>query len=346
MSITSEKTILVTGGTGSFGQAVVATLLQLKDAHRPRKVIVFSRDELKQSEMKERLPDDDRLRFFLGDVRDLGRLREAFHGVDLVIHAAALKQVPAAEYNPTEAVATNVKGTENVAKAAIETHVERVIMLSTDKAVSPVNLYGATKLTAERILIAANALAGASGTRFSVVRYGNVVGSRGSVVERFRALEGSDDAVPITSMEMTRFWVTLRQAVQFVLVSLDLMVGGEVFVPKLRSARMVDLAYAMLHERPIKVIGVRRGEKLHETLISTEEAGRTLDYGSGYVIIPDFDWRASDRQLSLGLASYQADQTSFTVAGPVPAGFSYHSNAGLHPHLTVAEIKALLKDVP
>lgn len=345
MSITSDRSILVTGGTGSFGQAMVYTLLHLKGADRPCKVIVLSRDEFKQSEMKARLPEDDRLRFFLGDVRDLGRLRQAFQGVDLVIHAAAIKQVPAAEYNPTEAVATNVKGTENVAKAAIEARVDRVLMLSTDKAVSPVNLYGATKLTAERILIAANAIAGAEGTRFSVARYGNVVGSRGSVVEVFRGLDTKGGPVPITSKEMTRFWVTLRQAVRFVLVCLDMMIGGEVFVPKLRSARIVDLAEAMLPGRLLHEVGIRRGEKLHETMISSEESGRTLDYGSGYVIIPDFDWRSSDRQLSLGLPAYTAER-SLASAQLVPAGFSYHSNAGLAPHLTVGEIRELLKEVP
>ncbi len=284
--------VLITGGTGSFGRALVQHLL--KTDHGPRRIIVFSRDELKQSEMQRELGygmnvGAERLRFFLGDVRDQDRLSRAFMGVDYVIHAAALKQVPACEYNPDEAVKTNVLGAVNVVRAAIDSGVKRVIALSTDKACAPLNLYGATKLAAEKIFQAGNNLSGALDTRFSVVRYGNVLGSRGSVVPLFRKQLAEGRPLTITDPRMTRFLITLKQAVAFVLKALDRMEGGEIFVPELPTARMVDLAAAMqCFEQPkiaTEVIGIRPGEKLHETLITEEEsANAAIRWPGAYVI--------------------------------------------------------------
>jgi len=340
MTILKNANVLVTGGTGSFGKAFVRHLLTMQEG--PRRVVVFSRDELKQSEMaKEFAPiEAGRLRFFLGCVRDRERLRQAFRGAHIVVHAAALKQVPAAEYNPTEAVATNVRGTTLVTEVAIDQGVDRVLMLSTDKAVNPVNLYGSTKLTAEKIVVAANALAGGT-TRFSVVRYGNVMGSRGSVVPIFRDQAALGEEITITSLDMTRFWVTLQEAVGFVEEALNQMIGGEIFVPKLNRANVVDVANAIAPGAQIKVVGIRPGEKLHEILISAEEIGRTYDYGAGYVIMPDFDWRASDRQLSLGVAETRAMMPN---AQPVPLGFVYRSDVAGQA-LTVEQIRELLKQV-
>ena len=286
------KVILVTGGTGSFGRRFIETVLR---QCAPRKLIVYSRDELKQSEMQidlaDRFPAEKLacMRFFLGDVRDRERLILAFRGVDVVIHAAALKQVPAAEYNPSECIHTNIMGAENVVWACLTNRVKQVVALSTDKACNPINLYGATKLASDKTFVAANNLSGDIGTRFSVVRYGNVVGSRGSVGPLFqRLLDKGARELPITDPRMTRFWITLNQGVDFVLSSLALMRGGEIFVPKIPSMRMTDLAAAMAPEAAIKVVGIRPGEKLHEMMISADDARNTVDLGDRYAIEPAF----------------------------------------------------------
>ncbi|HHU76367.1 MAG TPA: UDP-N-acetylglucosamine 4,6-dehydratase (inverting) [Firmicutes bacterium] len=279
-----QKSILVTGGTGSFGQEFVKTVLK-KDI---KKVIVFSRDELKQYEMSQ-VVTDSRVRFFLGDVRDKDRLYRAFDGVDIVIHAAALKQVPACEYNPFEAIKTNVLGAQNVIEAAIDKGVNKIIALSTDKAVSPLNLYGATKLCSDKLFVAANSYVGEKETRFSVVRYGNVVGSRGSVLPLFQKLR-ENGFIPVTDQRMTRFWITLEQGVQFVLDSLTRMHGGEIYVPKIPSMKIIDLARAVAPECKIKYIGIRPGEKLHELMITEDDARRTLEFDRYYVIQPEFSW--------------------------------------------------------
>lgn len=286
------KVILVTGGTGSFGRRFVETVL---GRARPRKLIVYSRDELKQSEMQADLAERfgpeklAAMRFFLGDVRDRERLILATRGVDIIIHAAAMKQVPAAEYNPSECIHTNVLGAENVVWACLANRVKQVVALSTDKACNPVNLYGATKLASDKTFVAANNLAGDIGTRFAVVRYGNVVGSRGSVAPLFQRLiaKGARE-LPITDIRMTRFWITLNEGVDFVLSSLGLMRGGEIFVPKIPSMKMTDLAATMAPGLPIKVVGIRPGEKLHEIMISADDARATVDLGDRYAIEPAF----------------------------------------------------------
>lgn len=280
--------LLVTGGTGSFGQAFVRELVE---RHKPARLIVFSRDELKQYEMEMAFRRHPALRFFLGDVRDRARLEMAMRGVDYVVHAAALKHVPAAEYNPFECIATNVLGAENVVHAAIRAGVKRVVALSTDKACNPVNLYGASKLASDKIFVAANNLAGHGGARFAVVRYGNVIGSRGSVVPLFRKLvaEGAT-ALPITDPRMTRFWITLRQGVSFVLSALATMEGGELFVPKIPSMRMVDLARALAPALPHEIVGIRPGEKLHEVMISEDDSRETIELADRYIILPGFAW--------------------------------------------------------
>ncbi len=287
-----NKTVLITGGTGSFGRRMVSTLLRHFD---PKKVIVLSRDELKQYEMRCELEDEftpDKMaktRFFLGDVRDRNRLQLAFRGVDIVIHAAALKQVPAAEYNPSECIATNINGAENVVAACLANRVSRVVALSTDKACSPVNLYGATKLASDKIFVAANNLAGDIGTRFCVVRYGNVVGSRGSVVPFFkRLLKQGANELPITDTRMTRFWISLDQGVAFVLSSMELTQGGEIFVPKIPATLVTDLATAMAPKAKQAVIGIRPGEKLHEMMISADDSRSTYELDDRYVIEPEF----------------------------------------------------------
>ncbi len=286
------KVILVTGGTGSFGRRFVETVLA---GAQPRKLIVYSRDELKQSEMQQDLAERfgpekmGKLRFFLGDVRDRERLILALRGVDIVIHAAALKQVPAAEYNPSECIHTNIMGAENVVWACLTNRVKQVVALSTDKACNPINLYGATKLASDKTFVAANNLSGDIGTRFSVVRYGNVVGSRGSVAPLFQRLiaRGATE-LPITDVRMTRFWITLNEGVEFVLSSLGVMHGGEIFVPKIPSMKMTDLAAAMAPNLPIKVVGIRPGEKLHEIMISADDTRSTVDLGDRYAIEPAF----------------------------------------------------------
>ncbi|OWY37925.1 UDP-N-acetylglucosamine 4,6-dehydratase (inverting) [Xenophilus sp. AP218F] len=278
-----NKSVLISGGTGSFGRMFIRTLLA---RYRPARVVVFSRDELKQFEMQQEFTDPC-MRFFLGDVRDGERLKQAMRGIDYVVHAAALKQVPAAEYNPTECIRTNVNGAENMINAALECGVERLIALSTDKAASPINLYGATKLLSDKLFVAANNIAGGYKTRFAVVRYGNVVGSRGSVVPFFRKLiaEGAT-SLPITDARMTRFWITLQQGVDFVLNSFARMQGGELFVPKIPSVRVTDLASAMGPHLQQHLIGIRPGEKLHEMMIARDDSFHTLEFADHYVITP------------------------------------------------------------
>ena len=281
-----NKNILITGGTGSFGKRCARTLL---DEYNPQRLIVFSRDELKQHEMRIAGFDAPNIRYFIGDVRDVDRLRRAFVGVDVVIHAAALKQVPACEYNPIEAVQTNVNGAKNVIEAALDNRVHRVVALSTDKAVNPVNLYGATKLVAEKLFVQANAYRGGDPIRFACVRYGNVVGSRGSVVPLFRE-QRKTGRITLTDPRMTRFWITLDQGVGFVLRSIEQMSGGEVFIPKIPSMRMADLAEVIAPGCARTEIGIRPGEKLHETLLSEDEARHSVALEDAYVILPAHPW--------------------------------------------------------
>jgi UDP-N-acetylglucosamine 4,6-dehydratase len=308
-------TVLVTGGTGSFGQKFAEVALA---RFEPRKLIIFSRDELKQFEMHQRFNEDryPAIRYFIGDVRDRERLYRAFDGVDIVVHAAALKQVPAAEYNPGEAVKTNVLGAMNVVDAAIDCGVKKVIALSTDKAANPVNLYGATKLCSDKLFVAANSYSGVHSARFSVVRYGNVANSRGSVIPYFLSLRASG-VMPITDVRMTRFWITLEQGVEFVLKSLERMNGGEVFVPKIPSVRVTDLARAIAPECETKVIGIRPGEKLHETMISEDDARHTVEHDDYYAILPATQ--------SWGGREYVAENGGT----PCPDGFCYCSDKNI-----------------
>jgi UDP-N-acetylglucosamine 4,6-dehydratase len=317
-----DKTILITGGTGSFGRACIAGLLE---SHDPKAIRVFSRDELKQTEMQIELNDDPRLRFLIGDIRDRDRLARATRGVDVIIHAAALKHVPVAEYNPFEAVQTNIIGTENVVSAAIDNDVPRTIMLSTDKAVNPSNLYGATKLCAEKIVTQGNAYAADSVARFSCVRYGNVVGSRGSVVPLFLKQAESGE-LTITDERMTRFWITLPQAVEFVLARVDTMEGGEIYVPKIPSMRVADIAEAIAPEASHKVVGIRPGEKLHEAMLTEDESRHALELENSYLIYPEFpSWRSQQ----------------FTGGAPVEEGFRYSSD--LNPEwLSSDDLRAML----
>ena len=323
--IADGKVVLVTGGTGSFGRAFVDVLLRLA---APRKVIVLSRDEQKHYQL-EREVADPRLRCLVGDIRDRDRLRTALRGVDLVVHAAAMKHVPICEYNPIEAVQTNVVGARHLAEAAIEAGVERVIALSTDKAVAPANLYGATKLCMEKLLIAANAYVGDRPTRFAIVRYGNVMGSAGSVIPLFRA-QRAGGRLTITDERMTRFWIGMNDAIALVLRGLALMTGGEIFVPKLPTTDIVTLAEAMAPGVPRDTVGIRPGEKLHETLVSTEEARRTRDLGELLVIWPEFAFHAG------------AARPTGTA---LPEGFTYSSDVA-EPRLGVAETRLLLAEAP
>ncbi|NQW09492.1 MAG: UDP-N-acetylglucosamine 4,6-dehydratase (inverting), partial [Alphaproteobacteria bacterium] len=308
------KTVLVTGGTGSFGKQFIRTAL---DRFTTRRCIVFSRDELKQYEMAQALPAEQHaeLRYFIGDVRDVDRLEMAMRGVDYVVHAAALKHVPTAEYNPFECVMTNVNGAENVVKAAIRSGVKRVIALSTDKAANPINLYGATKLASDKIFIAANNLSGAGGCAFSVVRYGNVIGSRGSVIPFFKQLVAENkDHLPITDPRMTRFWITLQQGVNFVLSSLGMMHGGEIFVPKIPSMTMVDVAACLGPGLPHKVVGIRPGEKLHEVMVPEDDSRTTVEIDDRYIVLPAFSAGPSKAWLASG-------------AKPVADDFRYASDS-------------------
>jgi UDP-N-acetylglucosamine 4,6-dehydratase len=325
----NNANILITGGTGSFGKKTVKTLLE---RYKPNKVIVFSRDELKQYEMSQIFPDNeyDCMRYFLGDVRDPERLYEAFHNVDYIIHAAALKQVPACEYNPFEAVKTNVLGAQNIIRAAIDQKVKKVIALSTDKAASPVNLYGATKLCSDKLFIAGNSMSGDSATIFSVVRYGNVVGSRGSVIPFFLK-QKNEGKLTITDARMTRFSITLQQGVDFVLDNLKRMHGGELFVPKIPSYKILDVARATAPEAEIEVIGIRPGEKLNELMISEDDARKTLEFEDYFLIQPDFGWWASEEHMK--------------NAGGIPCkdGFSYRSDTN-DKWLTEEDLKQTLKE--
>jgi len=293
----NDKTILVTGGTGSFGKKFIRTIL---DEYKPKKLIVFSRDELKQFEMQQEYNEKlfPTLRFFLGDIRDRERLYRALEGVDVIVHAAALKQVVAAEYNPFEVVKTNIIGTQNIIDVAMDCGVERVLGLSTDKAANPINLYGATKLCSDKLFIAANSYVGRKNTRFSVVRYGNVVGSRGSVIPFFieKRKEGK---IPITDQRMTRFWITLEQGVHFVLQGIQKMIGGELFVPKIPSMNIMDLAQAIAPDCKHEIIGIRPGEKIHELMISRDDARHTLEFDDYYVIQPVQDWWDGEKSSTL-----------------------------------------------
>ncbi len=307
------KTVLITGGTGSFGQQMTRTLIT---HYKPKKVIVYSRDELKQYEMQQEV-DGPQMRYFIGDVRDVNRLKMAMREVDYVIHAAALKHVPIAEYNPLECIKTNIDGAQNVITAALECGVEKVIALSTDKACNPINLYGATKLASDKLFIAANNLAGDKRTRFSVVRYGNVVGSRGSVIPLFKKLAAQGvTELPITDARMTRFWITLEQGVDFVIKSMDRMYGGEVFVPKIPSMNIIDLAEAIVPGCSKKVVGIRPGEKLHETMIPIDAAHNTREFDDYYMVVPAFNfWK--------GLKNSE----EYKRGKPCADGFSYRSDS-------------------
>jgi UDP-N-acetylglucosamine 4,6-dehydratase/5-epimerase len=312
-----SKSILITGGTGSFGRAFVRRLLQ-NTASAPDRIVIFSRDEQKQDtmarELRARHPDlFGRLRFFIGDVRDGSRLELAMRDIDMVVHAAALKIVPAAEYNPFECILTNVHGAENVVKAALRTGVEKVVALSTDKAANPINLYGASKLASDKIMVAANNLSGDLGTSFSVARYGNVIGSRGSVVPLFNdMIKNGAKALPITDPRMTRFWITLEQGVDFVLSSLAMMKGGEIFVPKIPSMNIADLARALAPGLPHEIVGIRPGEKLHEVMITEDDARMTMELEDRFVICP-------------GLQDWSRDHLAEFGARPAPEGFRYSS---------------------
>lgn len=325
----NNKSILITGGTGSFGKQYARSILS---RYQPKKLIIYSRDELKQFEMAQEFPNSKYacMRYFIGDVRDKDRLVQAMQGVNYVIHAAALKQVPAAEYNPMECIKTNIHGAENVIHAALATEVERVIALSTDKAANPINLYGATKLASDKLFVAANNIAGAHRTRFSVVRYGNVVNSRGSVVPLFQQLirDGADH-LPITDERMTRFWITLQQGVDFVLKDFERMLGGEIFVPKIPSVRIIDLARAMAPGLPQKIVGIRPGEKIHEVMCPADDSHLTLEFADHFVIRPTITF-------SDGNNSYSPNNLG-EKGKPAPEGFEYNSGKN-ERFLSVSEI--------
>ncbi len=324
----NDKSVLVTGGTGSFGKHFLKTVIE---RYRPKRLIIFSRDELKQFEMSQEFPAAKYpfIRFFIGDVRDRDRLDMALRDVDYVVHAAALKQVPTAEYNPFECIRTNVFGAENLVYAALRRNVKKVIALSTDKAANPVNLYGASKLASDKIFVAANNLAGADGTRFSVVRYGNVMGSRGSVVPFFKKLaEDGADSLPITDERMTRFWITLTQGVNFVLSSMEMTRGGEIYVPKIPSTTIADVASLIGPNLKQKKVGVRPGEKLHETMIPADDSRWTVELDDRYIILASFAESAREAYLNRG-------------AKPVAEGFQYSSDT--NPELLGARgLQALL----
>lgn len=327
-----DKTILITGGTGSFGKQFTGELL---DKYDFKKIIIFSRDEFKQDLMKKDFiikygaEKIKKLRFFIGDIRDKDRLKRAFKGVDIVIHAAAMKQVPACEYNPTEAIKTNIMGAANIIDAALDSDVKKVVALSTDKAVNPINLYGGTKLVSDKLFISANAYSGGHGTIFSIVRYGNVSGSRGSVIPFFKDLiEKGAESLPITDERMTRFWMTLDKAVKLVLMAVEKMSGGETFVYKNPSYKVTDIAKAMAPELDINIIGIREGEKIHEVMVTKDDARNTYDYGDYYVIYPDFEWFNFEKSFKSG-------------GTKIEDGFEYHSG-GNKEWLSIEEIKELI----
>ena len=319
-----NASIMITGGTGSFGRKYTENLLK---RYKPARVIVYSRDELKQSVMQQDFTSKS-MRYFIGDVRDYDRLAMAMRGVDYVIHAAALKQVPAAEYNPMECIKTNINGAENVIRASLENQVKKVIALSTDKAANPINLYGATKLCSDKLFVAANNLVGNGPTRFAVVRYGNVVGSRGSVVPFFKELIAKRaESLPVTDARMTRFWITLQQGVDFVFDNFKRMHGGEIFVPKLPSIRIMDLAKAMAPDMPTRIVGIRPGEKLHEVMCPADDSHLTVEFANHYVICPSIAFWGEN-------TNYRTDATG-DKAEPVPEGFEY--NSGTNPHFLNVE---------
>lgn len=322
----NDKSILVTGGTGSFGKQFIRKVLA---QYKPKKLIVFSRDELKQFEMLEEFPDtgDSPIRYFIGDVRDKDRLYRAFNNIDVVVHAAALKQVPAAEYNPMEAIKTNIMGASNVIDAAIDMKVPKVIALSTDKAANPINLYGATKLCSDKLFVAANSYAGKRNTRFSVVRYGNVVGSRGSVIPFFLKMKKTG-VLPITDKRMTRFWITLDQGIELVFTAMELMYGGEIFVPKIPSMNIMDLANAIAPECKINIVGIRPGEKLHEVMITTDDARSSLEFASFFIIQPRFPF-------------WDQEKHEWPQQRPCPDGFCYNSENN-EKWLTVNELNTMI----
>lgn len=321
-----NKSILITGGTGSFGKQYTRTILA---RYKPNRLVIFSRDELKQFEMQQEFSQDC-MRYFIGDVRDGSRLRDAMRGIDYVIHAAALKQVPAAEYNPLECIKTNIHGAENVIQAALENNVEKVIALSTDKAANPINLYGATKLASDKLFVAANNMAGSRRTSFAVVRYGNVVGSRGSVVPFFQKLVADGaKSLPITHAEMTRFWISLPQGVDFVLKNFARMHGGEIFVPKIPSVRITDLAKAIAPQLDQHLVGIRPGEKLHEIMCPADDSHLTLEFDDHYVLRPTITFSGRGNDFSINALGEKGV--------PVAQGFEYHS--GANPHfLSVPEL--------
>lgn len=321
-----DKTLLITGGTGSFGKKCTQVILE---RYKPRRLIIFSRDELKQYEMAQDFPKEKypAIRFFIGDVRDKERLERAFLGVDFIIHAAAMKHVPAAEYNPTEAIKTNIDGARNIINVAADKGVKKVVALSTDKAVNPVNLYGATKLCSDKLFTAANAFTGASGCRFSVVRYGNVLGSRGSVIPFFLKKK-AEGVLPITDPRMTRFWISLEDGVDLVLSAFERMHGGEVFVPKLPSMNIMDLAAALAPGCPTEVVGIRPGEKLHEAMIPAEDSRHTIDLGDHFIILPD--------------SAFWDHPLRGRVGKPVPEGFEYNSRDN-DQWVSVEKMRSILK---
>lgn len=327
----TNKTILITGGTGSFGKQYTKTLLE---HYQPKKIIIYSRDELKQFEMQQTF-NATCMRYFIGDVRDRERLTQAMQDVDFVIHAAALKQVPAAEYNPTECIRTNIHGAENVIKAALENNVEKVIALSTDKAANPINLYGATKLASDKLFVAANNMAGGHPTRFSVVRYGNVVGSRGSVVPFFEKLinEGAT-SLPITDPKMTRFWITLQDGVDFVLKNFARMIGGEIFVPKIPSVLITDLAKAMAPKLKQNTIGIRPGEKIHEIMCPSDDSHLTLEFADHFVLRPSIIFSDVENDFTINQLNEKGT--------PVAQGFEYNSGTN-DVFLSIKEITTLNK---
>ena len=325
-----NKSVLITGGTGSFGKQMVKTILE---RFKPKKLIIFSRDELKQFEMAQVFSPVkyDCIRYFIGDVRDQERLYEAFHNVDYIIHAAAQKQVPAAEYNPFEAIKTNIIGGQNVIRAAINQKVKKVIALSTDKAANPINLYGATKLCSDKLFVAGNMMSGEAGTRFSVVRYGNVVGSRGSVIPFF--MKKRDEGIlPVTDKRMTRFSITLQQGVDFVIRCLDMMHGGELYVPKIPSYRLMDVAEAIAPDAEIKVIGIRPGEKLHEVMVTEDDAPQTIEFDDYFIVQPSFKWWVKEKELMEN------------GGRPCPDRFSY-SSANNTDWLSVEDIRKLVTEL-
>jgi len=322
-----NKTILITGGTGSFGRQYTRTLIE---RYRPKKIIIFSRDELKQYEMQQ-VFDHECMRYFIGDVRDPERLDQAMKGVNYVIHAAALKQVPAAEYNPMECIKTNIHGAENVIKESLRNNVEKVIALSTDKAASPINLYGATKLASDKLFVSANNIVGGSDTRFSVVRYGNVVGSRGSVLPFFKKLiKNGVSSLPVTHPDMTRFWITLQEGVDFVLKNFERMHGGEIFVPKIPSVNIMDLAISVAPELKQEIIGIRPGEKIHEVMCPADDSHLTLAFDDHYVIVPSIKFIDKNNDF---LVNKLGEKGSY-----VKQGFEY-SSGNNENFLTVEEIK-------